>query len=397
MQRWKARGVLGVPDFRRLWLVGLLVSVARWLEMLVIGVLVWERSGSALLVALVTLLRLLPLVLFGVLLGVAADRVQRRTVLIAVLLSQALTAALLAGLALAGRLEVWHLGVACFVAGCAWASENPVRRMMLGEVVGAARMVPAMSLDVVANNASRIAGPALGGTMLAGIGAGAAFGLAFVVYALAVLAALRLAHRSVVEAGRGSVLGETRRSFALVIRAPGMPGVLIVTLVFNLFGFPATSMVPVIGAGSLALAPDGVGLLASMDGLGALLGALAMAALSRPAWHRACYIGGAALYCAMVTGFALAPAAVPAGLALLVMGIGGAGFATMQATLVYTATPPELRSRALGVLSAFVGSGLLGFLHLGLMAEWLGAPAATALLGVEGLLALLLTWRWWRA
>ena len=397
MQGGVARGVLGVPDFRRIWLAGLLVSIGRWLEMLVIGVVVWQQTGSAFLVAAMTLLRLLPMGLFGAVLGVAADCVQRRSALVAVLLGQAAVAGTLSLLALGGRLEVWHIAIGSFVSGIAWATDNPVRRMMLGEIVGAARMAPAMSFDVAANNASRIAGPALGGTILAATGAGFAFALSFLLYLLAVVAALRLVHRSAVLRRPGSVFGDSRRSFALVLRAPGMPGVLIVTAIFNMFGWPASSMIPVIGQGRLALGPEGVGLLASMDGIGALLGAALLATRAPVAWQRAIYVGGCALYCGMACAFALAPAAVPAGMALLLMGVGGAGFATMQATLVYTSTPPEARSRALGVLSVFVGMGLLGFLHLGVMASLLGATAATALMGAEGLLVLALTWRWWRA
>jgi hypothetical protein len=388
--------VLGVPDFRRILLVGLLVSIARWLEMLVIGVVVWQQTHSAFLVAMMTLLRLLPMGLFGAFLGVAADRVQRRSALVLMLVVQAVTAAGLAALAHAGALAVWHLAVASFVAGIVWGADNPVRRMMLGEVVGAARMATAVSLDVVANNASRIAGPALGGTILAAAGAGAPFLLSLVLYLAAVAAALRLAHRSTVLPARGSVLREMRDSFGLVLRTPGLAGVMVVTLIFNLFGWPAGSMVPVIGQEDLRLGADGVGLLAGMDGLGALVGAALLVPLVRPAWYRAIYAGGAGLFCAMYVVFALVGQPVPAAVALLLVGVGSAGFASMQATLVYTTAPPALRSRALGVLSACIGLGLLGFLHLGLMASWLGASTATAVIGVEGLLALALTRRWWR-
>ncbi|MGG5889254.1 MFS transporter [Falsiroseomonas sp. HC035] len=389
-------GVLGVPDFRRILLVGLLVSVARWLEMLVIGVVVWQQTHSAFLVALMTLLRLLPMGLFGAFLGVAADRVQRRSALILMLVVQAASAAVLALLAQADMLAVWHLAVASFVAGIVWGADNPVRRMMLGEVVGAHRMATAVSMDVVANNASRIAGPALGGTILAAAGVGAPFMLSLVLYAAAAVAALRLAHRSTVLPPRGSVLREMRDSFGLVLRTPGMAGVMVVTLIFNLFGWPAGSMVPVIGQEDLRLGADGVGLLAGMDGLGALIGAALLVPLVRPRWYRAIYAGGAAMFCGMYVVFALVGQPVPAAVALLLVGVGSAGFASMQATLVYTTAPPELRSRALGVLSACIGLGLLGFLHLGLMANWLGASTATALIGAEGVLALALTRRWWR-
>jgi MFS family permease len=389
--------ILGVPDFRRILLVGLLVSVARWLEMLVIGVVVWQQTQSAFLVAMMTLLRLLPMGLFGAFLGVAADRVQRRSALILMLVVQGLVAAVLALLALGGSLAVWQLGVASFIGGMVWAADNPVRRMMLGEVVGASRMARAVSLDVVANNASRIAGPALGGTILAAAGLGPAFLLCVALYALAVLAALCLTHRSTLAPRPGGVMRDMRESFGLVLRIPGMAGVMIVTLIFNLFAWPVSSMIPVIGQDQLRLGADGVGLLAGMDGLGALLGAALLVPLVRPAWYRAIYVGGTALYCGMFVVFATTTSVVPAALALLLVGVGNAAFAAMQATLVYTTAPPELRSRALGVLSACIGLGLVGFLHLGVMAHWLGAPRATIVIGLEGLAALVLTRRWWRA
>ncbi|NKE47775.1 MFS transporter [Roseomonas frigidaquae] len=389
--------VLGVPDFRRILLVGLLVSVARWLEMLVIGVVVWQQTQSAFLVAMMTLLRLLPMGLFGAFLGVAADRVQRRSALILMLAVQGVVAAALALLALTGSLAVWQLGVASFLGGIAWAADNPVRRMMLGDVVGASRMARAVSLDVVANNASRIAGPAVGGTILAAAGLGPAFLLCVGLYTLAGLAALRLAHCSTLAPRPGGVLRDMRESFGLVLRTPGMAGVMIVTLIFNLFGWPVSSMVPVIGQEQLRLGADGVGLLAGMDGLGALVGAALLVPLVRPAWYRAIYVGGTALYCGMFVLFAAATAVLPAALALLLVGVGSAAFAAMQATLVYTTAPPEMRSRALGVLSACIGLGLIGFLHLGVMAQWLGAPTATMVIGLEGIAALLLTRRWWRA
>lgn len=389
--------ILGVPDFRRILLVGLLVSVARWLEMLVIGVVVWQQTQSAFLVAMMTLLRLLPMGLFGAFLGVAADRVQRRSALILMLAVQGVVASVLAVLALGGTLAVWQLGVASFIGGMVWAADNPVRRMMLGEVVGASRMARAVSLDVVANNASRIAGPALGGTILAAAGLGPAFLLCVGLYALASLAALRLAHRSMLVPRHASVLRDMRESFGLVLRVPGMAGVMIVTLVFNLFAWPVSSMIPVIGQEQLRLGADGVGLLAGMDGLGALVGAALLVPLVRPAWYRGIYVGGTALYCGMFVVFAASTSVLPAALALLLVGVGSAAFAAMQATLVYTTAPPEMRSRALGVLSACIGLGLLGFLHLGLMAHWLGAPLATMVIGLEGMAALLLTRRWWRA
>jgi hypothetical protein len=69
----------------------------------------------------------------------------------------------------------------------------------------------------------------------------------------------------------------------------------------------------------------------------------------------------------------------------------------MQATLVYLYAPIEMRARLLGLLSVCIGVGPVGFFYLGFLAELLGAQSATIALAVQGLLALLLTRRWWRA
>jgi MFS family permease len=162
------------------------------------------------------------------------------------------------------------------------------------------------------------------------------------------------------------------------------------------FGWPATSMIPVIGQDSLHLAPGGIGVLASMTGVGAFLGAIAIALWARPAHFTRLYIIAVLSYLVLVMGFALAPQALFAGTALLLTGLANSAFSVMQATLIYLAAPAEMRSRLYGVLSLCIGTGLVGFLHLGVMAELIGAPWATVLSGVEGLVALALTWRWWR-
>jgi hypothetical protein len=77
--------------------------------------------------------------------------------------------------------------------------------------------------------------------------------------------------------------------------------------------------------------------------------------------------------------------------------LGGAGFSIMQATLVYLAAPPDMRSRLLGVLSLCIGAGPVGFVGLGLLADAIGADWATAATGMTGLLVLASTRPWWRA
>jgi MFS family permease len=390
--------LFGVADFRRLFAIGIAASMGRWIEMLVIGVAVWAETGSAFLVASMTLLRMMPMGLFGTFAGVAADRVQRRSALVAVLLLQGVVAVALCVLATIGTIAVWHIALGSFLSGISWAADNPVRRMMLGEVVGGPRMGRAMSFDVMGNNACRIAGPALGGLLLAQAGLAVAFAASACVYMIGAALALAIRHRSTVRPARpGGVLAESFASFAEVLRMPGMKGLMTVTITFNVWGWPALSMVPVIAEANHGLGPGGTGLLASMDGLGALACATCLAWVGRTRDYRAIYVAGTATTLVMLMAFALAPSPGLAGLALTLLGIGSAAFGVTQSTLVYLAAPGELRSRALGVLSFCIGLGLVGFLHVGIMANLLGAPTAMLVIGAEGLLVLILVRRRWPA
>ncbi|HWT10894.1 MAG TPA: MFS transporter [Roseomonas sp.] len=391
------RSLFRERDFLRLWLAGLAIFVVRWLEMLAIGVFAYTITHSAFVVAMLTMLRLLPMGLFGAFLGAVADRMDRRDALVLTLLSQVIASATVAALAFADAIAVWHLAAASFVNGIAWAADNPVRRAMIGQVAGPARMGAAMSIDVATSNGSRVLGPTLGGVLLAALGLDGAFLLSVLIYLPALAAVLRLPRGRPAQGAAGPrVFASIAEGLALVRREPRLSGALLVTLIYNLFGWPCLSMIPVIGQDQLGLGPRGIGVLAGTDGAGAFLGAMAVAVLARPQHYRAIYLGGTALFFAMLPAFALAGAVLPSGMALLLSGIGGAGFASMQPTLIYLATPDALRSRVFGLLSVCIGLGPIGFLALGGLAEAIGAPAATAAMGTTGLVTLALTWRWWR-
>ena len=393
-QRW----LFAEPDFRRLWLIGLVVFSVRWLEMLAVAVFAYHATGSPLIVALLTMLRMLPMALFGAPIGAVAERVERRGALVLVTLLMLLCSIVLALLAWFHALEVWHLALASFINGITWTTDNPVRRTMIGEVVGPGRMSAAMSIDVGANNASRMLGPTVGGILLATLGIGGAFTVSVAGYLVAVVVALRVRHRNTAAPSTAAgILERMIEGLMLVRRDRRLSGIMVITVIYNTFGWPFTSMIPVIGQDNLGLGPAGIGLLASMDGVGAFCGAIVIALCAKPQHFARLYIGGVAIYLVMLPVFAAASYPLLAGAVLLVTGLANAGFSIMQATLVYLAAPPDMRSRVYGVLSVCIGVGMIGFLHLGWLAGMIGAGWAIVTIGAEGLVALLLTRRWWRA
>lgn len=386
-----------VADFWRLWLVGLVIFIVRWMEMLAVAVFAYQRTESAFVVAGLTMLRMLPMGLFGAFIGVVADRVERRTALIIVVLSMLGSSAILASLAYHDRLEIWHLALASFFNGIGWTTDNPVRRMMVGEVVGSEHMSMAMSIDIGSNNACRVVGPAIGGLVLAHVGIHGAFGLGALLYLIALASAFGIRYRNSFIASTSELLFARIGAATRVITAtPMLSGTLLITMLFNIFGWPFTSMIPVIAKDRLNLSADATGLLAAMDGVGAFFGAVAVALYVTPSRFGVVYIGSVAVYLVALMGFAWSPTVLLAAALLFVMGFVQSGFSIMQATLVFRGAPPQMRGQMLGALSVCIGVGPVGFIAIGVLSDMIGAPYTALVTGIGGLCVLALTRRFWR-
>lgn len=389
--------LVGNVAFRRVWVSGALSNVNRWLEILAVGVWVFDRTGSAFDVTLMFVLRFLPLMLFGALAGSLAERFDRRALVIGGLCILVANSVLLGVLAALGELEVWHVAAGAFLNGMIWSGEMPLRRTMLGDIAGDSRVAQAMGFDTATNNATRMLGPLAGGALLEGVGMSGAFfaGAVLNLLSLLLMARVRVGTDLRTGAAPAGVLTALRDGLRYIRTNRPLIATLAVTVIFNIWGFPMTAMVPVIGKEALGLTAFPVGVLQSADGLGALLGALGIAWFGRAVWFRRIYVFGVASYMLSAIVFAASPWFLLSGTILVAAGIGGACFSTMQATLTYLGASPEMRNRAMGALTICIGTGPIGFLHMGLLAEWLGAHMAVIVIAVEGLVMLALALVLW--
>ncbi|MCY7308344.1 MAG: MFS transporter [Rhodoferax sp.] len=385
------------PQFRRLWAMGMLISLIRSMEMLAFAVFAYTVTQSAMWVASMMMLRMLPLALFGLVLGAVAARIPRCSGLLVSYGALLLTTVSLLVIASLGAIEVWHLAAASFINGAVWAGDMPMRRGLMGDIAGLSRMAHAMSLDAVASNACRLLGPAIGGLLLAGGGLTAVFLLAAILYLPALAAVIGLSERPAAQppmrTGLGTVLA---RGFQAARESARFRATLWLTILFNLFAWPVLSMVPVIGQSRLHLDTQGIGLLASMDAVGSLVGAILLTSLSGRLRHAQVYVGALLCFLALQIVFAWSAHPVLTGATLLLLGLVQAGFAVMQTTLVYTAVPQGQRMEAMGLLTMCIGVSPLGFLAIGWLAERMGAPMAAMTCALGGFASLLLTWPVWR-
>ena len=280
--------------------------------------------------------------------------------------------------------------------GLFWTTDNPIRRTLLGEVVQPAQIGIAMSLDTVTNSTTRFLGPLVGGLFLEFAGLEGVFLVGAILYAGALgLAFLVRAVPGQQQYGHGSMFSFLTDGIRMLQTNRVLVGVLAITVIYNLWAFPIVSMIPVISKDVLGLSPLPVGLLVSAEGAGTLIGAL-LVLLTRSVTHyRRLYTLGLGISLGMAVIYSQMGSFLPSGLFLTLEGIGAGFFAAMQAALVLLNTPPEMRSRMMGLLSVCVGLCALGFLHIGLLADWVGAQNAVLICTAEGLVALILVcWTW---
>lgn len=394
------RGLVQNPNYVSIWLLGTLTGFIRWFQLLALGVYTFEITGSPILVALVPVMWGLPLTFCGPIIGGYADRINRKLLLGSSLAMVLVVTAVMAVLAYTGGLTFTHIAVASVLSGLFWATDMPVRRRLVGDLAGES-VAAAMSLDAATNSATRMAGPLFGGVILQWVGITGVFVLSTTVYAIGlclVLFAQLPAH--VRRAVSPALILDLIAGIRFVLGDWELRRVFLITIVFNVWGFPFTAMIPILGKEQLGLDPFLVGLLSSLEGFGAFLGALVVAVASKPAAFARIFIWGCAgylstiLYLSILAYVSGGPyhSFVTVSLALTVAGLFGAGFATMQSTMTYTNAPLEFRSRVFGVLALCIGTGPIGFLNVGWMAESFGLPTALLIMSLEGLLVLLVLW-----
>ena len=394
------RLLLGTPRFLVVWLIGGLTGIVRWLQLLVLGLYTFQMTDSPLLVSAVPMLWMLPLALCGPLIGVVADRVNRKLLLVGSLAMALAVSIAMVFASRVGALGFSYVAAASVLGGIFWATDMPVRRRLLGDLAGD-DLAAAMSLDSATSTATRMAGPVLGGVVLQAFGLAGVFILSAAVFAVSLAAIVLTPMPGTPRRVQSTYfVRELISGIRFVAGDARLRWVFSITIVFNVWGFPFTSMIPVIGAGRLGLDSAMTGLLSSTEGLGAFIGAIAVAVAARPSGFAPLFLWGTTAYLALVgcLGMVSLVAGGPvhsflvASGVLLAIGLAGACFSAMQSTLSYLNALPEYRSRVLGVLTLCIGTGPIGFLHIGWLAETFGAPVALMISASEGLLALLVLW-----
>jgi MFS family permease len=387
------RVLFAVPDYRRLWAIGAGVGLARWLEFLALAIYAYQLTGSAQLVALLAIVRMVPYVAFGFLVGALADLFDRRRLLVLSFLGGAVTSIVMTGLALTGSAGYWSVVIAAMVSGAIWITDMPVRRRLLVEAAGAPRMASALGFDNSTSHATRALGPLAGGGIYQWLGLEGIFCLSALVYLGCLVLSARLTPTPTPEAG---TQGQRISPLALIVPPKELifnrPFLLMIgiTIVYNVWCFPFMAMIPVIAQKDFALTPFAVGALSACDGIGGTLGAIAVGLLvtTRTLFHA--YFLGTLAFLLLLLAMSLYLTIEMAVVCLLLIGVAAACFSATQYALVYALSSPEVRGRATGFLSIFIGTSIVGFYNTGYLFARFSSTDALKIMVLEGLVPLLI-------
>ncbi|HEV2099097.1 MAG TPA: MFS transporter [Stellaceae bacterium] len=389
----KRPGLLANPNYLRLWFAGGVGNAMRWLELLVAGIFTYDATHSTFLVAVVTVARSLPMLFVGAIAGLVGEAFNRKRILLAQLLVMAGSSGVLCALALWGCLRVWHVAMAGIVSGIVWAAEMAVRRRMIGEIVPADQVVAAVAFDSLTNSIARVLGPLAGGAAFQSLGLPGAYFLSAALFLAAFFVVAGLGfeqQRRPLQLRR--LIPDLAEGMAIARAHPAIFGVVLVSIVMNVFGFSYSALIAPIGLAGYRVSPTLVGALAAAEPIGAIaIGAALSAGWLRLDGTRA-MLRGSLLFLLGVAGMALSPWYGLAFVLLLAGGLGTAAFSNMQTTLILLEAPAAMRSRVMGIVTMCIGTGPLGILAVGLLSEWLGPAAAILTMASFGLAGLGLVW-----
>jgi len=372
--------ILRERAYRRLWISGFCINTARWMDLVVLGWIALQLTGSPFMVGLAVFVRSAPMMILGPFAGVVADRIHRGRVLLFTQSLGVATALALFLLFATGHGGYWPLVGLEMLFGVLWALDFPARRTALFSLVGAGRVATAISLETVSMQLAKMVGPVLAGVGLAKLGPGACFAAMAVLYAAGLGVSVGLGSRigRVAHGASASVTASLGAGFRAAWQEPTVRDVLIITVLMNVLLFPYQHMLAVFSRDVLGAGPEWLGALVAADGLGSLLGALTVASRRGFIAHRRLFVGAVLVAPLLLIVFTGARWRWVCVVLLVMIGMAESGFATMQSTLVLLAAPEERRGGAMGILSACIGTQPLGTLWVGFLATGIGVAPAMA-------------------
>jgi len=374
------------------WFARVATMLAHQMLAVAVGWQVYELTNSALDLGLVGLAQFLPSLALALVAGHVADRYDRRRILQACQIVEALAAAVLAWLSVSGFITEQAIFVLIAVVGAARAFQMPTQQALLPGLVPPPMLARALASSASATQAAVIVGPALGGLIYVA-GPAYAYGASAGLFVLAAIFVGLIAVARRPPCTEAATLASVFAGLAFIRSRPALLGAISLDLFAVLLG-GATALLPIYARDILDTGPWGLGLLRSSTAVGALGMAIWLAhhplkgQAGRKMFAAVAVFGAATVVFGLSTWFPLSAAA------LVVLGASDMISVVVRQTLVQIGTPDEMRGRVSAVNSIFIGtSNQLGEFESGVTAAWFGTVASVVIGGLGTLAVVLVCMR----
>ena len=367
------------PAFRFLWTGAFLSSVGTWIQDVALSWLIHTRMGDPFYLGLRSFAQEAPLLAFMLIGGAAADRIDRRLILLSSQGFQMAMAALLGLLYLSDRLGIVAIVAIAFATGVMQSQSAPTYQAVITSLVPRERIANAVALNSLQFNLSRAIGPVIAGLLLASAGPGWCFAANALSFVGVILALRTIALPPPPPRSSESLAESLRAGLRHVMDAPRLRAATLLAGAASFLAFPLITYLPVIAGDVLKTGAPGYSLLLTSIGIGAIVGALTTARRGHAPGRARLMLLAFAAFGALTVGAALSRWQ-PVSMALLV----GAGFMLTTAfstlnSLVQELAPDALRGRVLSIFGvAFRGGGPVGSLVAGFLVRGAGAPVVMA-------------------
>jgi MFS family permease len=363
----------------RLFVGGQLVSAAgTWMQIIAQGWLVYQISGSELALGVVGFASAIPVLAISPWAGVVVDQVSKRNLLVVTQSTAMLMAFILAALTFSGHVQVWQIVLLAACMGAVNAFDGPARQAFAVEMVGPDDLPNAIALNSMTFNSARIVGPAIGGLLLAAVGAAWCFtinGLTFVAV-IAALLAMRIEPR-IPPSEIQSPWAKLKSGLVYVWHEHDLRALLLLAFSFSMFGISYSTVLPAFVDKVLHQGPTAFGTVNAASGIGAVTGALVVAQFGDRGKRGLWLTIGIIAFPIILAIFAMNARYLPAlGIAYF-LGVAFMVVFTLINTLLQTNVRNELRGRVLSLYTlTFFGFAPFGNLLLGSAAQVIGITEA---------------------
>jgi len=383
---------LAYRDFRLFWSGQLVSNIGTWMQMTATSWLLYQLTGSAVLLGLNGIFRAVPALSLGLVGGTLADRYDRLWMLLwtqVILGSLSLAVGLLDDF---GHIQPWHIYLFTFLSSAVGSFDGPTRQAMFPSLVPRSALPNAVALNSLLWKGSALIGPSLGGIAISLMGTPGAFYANASSFLVVVVTLMMLRFKAKAEAKRQRhFMAETQEGFKYIVARPVILGLTVMEAVSSVFGLDHT-MLTIFASDVLRVGAQGFGLLQSARGLGAVVGSGLFIAIGQKPYQGKILIVTAIFYGIFFALFGLAPNfALALGLMTLV-GLTDTVWGAARGTIMQMITPDKYRGRVMGVFQ-LSNRGLhpLGQVESGLMIPLIGARETTLFGGLLVTVVILLT------